>query len=57
MNDELDYSDAAALALEEECTEAAQDLDPYFAMEGLSEEMAECEEEDLFDIIERGSWG
>lgn len=56
MDNELDYTDAAALALEDECTEAAQDLDPYYAMDGLSEEMEDCEDEDLFDLIERGGW-
>lgn len=55
MNEELDYTDEAALALEEEWDTLTEDVDLDLP-EGLHEDMEDDEDGDLFDILERGGW-
>ena len=56
--DEFDYTDDSALALEESfsahCDTLEECQEAEGAMDTLHEDMEDYEDEDLFDILERG---
>ena len=55
MNEELDYTDEAALALEEwDTLEVSTDTEN--AMDDMYEDIEDSEDGDLFDILERGRY-